>query len=1271
MRPNCSLVPFHLVLCTLLVFLPRTGGAASPLEDAVRDVEAAIVDGKSFEAAEACRELISRFTALASEERAFWIPEARLAIHRLGDLSTLTGEAARERDVLEPLTRLEVAGEPAAGAYHVLTALARNRLGHAVLDATGSREEGDAVWKPLLFLEGWLVVGPFDNERGSRFLTPLEPEKEFSLEASYEGKKRPVRWRELPGRPLAGHVDLTELFEPDEEALAYAYTHIHAEEACEAALRVASDESFRAWVNGALVATRDVHRSFGFDQDNACVHLAKGWNSILLKVTQSTGSWDFAARLSGADGSILEGVREGRPGEGESAPRLEETVPVISCEADPERWLRKRVEKDPADARGRFVLGALLLARRAHDATEHPDTEAITQAIQLDPSPAIYYLNLARTHVREATIAAQKDDNAWRQALEKASERGSAVADLFLARHYKETFESLGRATALLERALGRNPGLDDAIELRGIIEESLRFPQAARRTEDALRALPRKSLETKVDLAERAVEKGRLDEAEETLKEVLGQAATPDGAGDSARASLIDILLSRGRANEAVVLVRASLSLAPPRVWFYKKLAEIEEGRENLEAALSSLDAAISVEPEDASLHEARGKLLLRLDRKDDALSAMDQALVFQPNLPALREHVEYLRAARSTFEDAFRRDVTDVIKGALSETARSEGGEPARILLDLTAIHVNRDGTTKTFSQNVIKVLNDRGIEMFDNYGTYYAAGEQVLEFKKAKVWKPDGTAAEAKLSRHGGGSGSGGYRSGSVSLPPLSVGDVIEVEYVREDLQQSFFGDYFGHREVFQETLPVAEKALVLRVPAERKFHFHQRNMDLQATESRDEAAGTVTYAWVKKDLPKLDREPSMPDASEVGPVIEISTFETWDAFNDWYWNLIRKQFEVSPEISKKVRELTSGADSEIARIRAIYNFIVTDIRYNAWEFGVHGFKPYNAATIFARKFGDCKDKATLMVVMLKEAGIKAHPVLINAENLRGDEDLSLPSVSHFNHCITYVPPSGDRGEMYLDGTAQFHSLEELPTMDRGAKVLVVKEDKGSVEVIPWNDPAMLSITEESVATIRPDLGANVQVRASVTGDYSVFVRNSFEIAAKRKTDLERIYGRQFASSSVESAEFSNLTSLDEAVSFAVTLSVPRFVLDAPEGLTLRAPEDFFGTGEGLSGIGSLEKRVYDVLLGAPRRSSLRTVYVLPPGLRVKSMPQPFDITSRFGRLQLSYREENPGKLVATRVIELTASRVPLADYAEFREFAASMNRLEDERIVLERS
>src|SRR5690606_39971797 len=68
------------------------------------------------------------------------------------------------------------------------------------------------------------------------------------------------------------------------------------------------------------------------------------------------------------------------------------------------------------------------------------------------------------------------------------------------------------------------------------------------------------------------------------------------------------------------------------------------------------------------------------------------------------------------------------------------------------------------------------------------------------------------------------------------------------------------------------------------------------------------------------------------------LEISTFASWDAFSSWYHHLIRKQFESSPEIRDKVRELVSGISDDLEKIRAIYHFVVTEVRYNAWEFGV---------------------------------------------------------------------------------------------------------------------------------------------------------------------------------------------------------------------------------------------------------------------------------------------------------------------------------------------
>jgi tetratricopeptide (TPR) repeat protein len=1296
------------------------------LDETVLRAEALLKDGSAMEAASVYIEFLDKtageITKLSQGDLEARLGEVMVALYRLDRLCDFTGGFAETKPALERWARLSPDSIPGAaalrGAVAEATSFARYLLGFALLETGGTEEEAREAWRPLFLLESWRVIGPFDNERGSAFLTQYGPEKEIRLDAGYDGKKRPVSWRPLPQKPLAGKVDFRALYEPKEEALAYALTFVSAEKEEEAALRFGSDEGFRVWVNGALVTSGDVHRRSHFDQNAAGIRLQKGWNSILFKVTQSTEDWELAARLTQRDGSPLRGVVEGLPEDGAALPRPKKSpnqppekspnqppekspnqppekspnqppekspnqppgaLPTpqaasagqsaagTACAEGVEGLLRRRIEQNPADARTHYLLGMVLLEKHAHDVNEHPDTEAFRRAIQLDAGSPVYNLVLARSQEREATIAAQKDENAWRQAMEKASSLGSSLADYQLARYYKDSFTNLQNARRYLRSALAKSPGFEDAIVLRGEVEMAMEFPRARERAEEEAWALPRKTLRASSRHASTLLSKGLTAEAEKLLREVLSRNAL----NSTARERLAKLLQGQGRNDEAMDLLKKGSQLDPLDVFWLQRIAQVEESLDHFEEAIGALDQALKIRPEDHGLHEKRGRLLLRLERKDDALAALDRALLLQPNLPQVREYVEFLRATKSTFEDEFRQDVAAMIRESLEKKEANEKGDPARVLLDVNAINVNRDGTTKEFSQKVVKILNDRGIRLYNSYGTQYAEGEQVLEFKKARVSHPDGTTAEAKLSRFGEGrSGDGDFRGASVDLPPLSAGDVVEIEFVREDIAQSFFGDYFGHREVFQESVPVEEKVFSIRVPADRKIFFHKKNFDLEPKEERDEKTRTITYTWTRKDIPKIEEEPAMPDSQEVCPVLEASTFESWDAFNKWYWSLIRKQFEASPELSKKVRELTSGADTDLERIRAIYDFVVTDVRYNAWEFGVHGFKPYNAATIFARKFGDCKDKATLLSVMLREVGVRAHPVLIFADDRRGEEDLSLPMVNHFNHCITYLPAEGGRRELYLDGTAQFHNMEELPSMDRGAKVLVVKEEGGAIQPIPWNEPPELSLSEENEFTLRSDLGAALGVRAKARGDFAVYVRESFEIAAQRKTNLERVFGRRFAASSVKTETFSNLSRLEEPVSFSVDIDVPRLVTEAPEGLTVKAPEDFFGTGRSLSSIGSLEKRSYDVLLGNPRSSFLRTTYLLPDGLKFKSLPPLHDVQSRFGRLKVTYREDGPRKLVAERLIEITSPRVSIGDYAEFREFAASINRLEDEKIILER-
>ena len=68
------------------------------------------------------------------------------------------------------------------------------------------------------------------------------------------------------------------------------------------------------------------------------------------------------------------------------------------------------------------------------------------------------------------------------------------------------------------------------------------------------------------------------------------------------------------------------------------------------------------------------------------------------------------------------------------------------------------------------------------------------------------------------------------------------------------------------------------------------------------------------------------------------------------------------------------------SDEARVRAVYNFVVANTRYVGLEFGIHGYKPYKVTQVLARRFGDCKDKASLLLALLREVGVEADLVLV---------------------------------------------------------------------------------------------------------------------------------------------------------------------------------------------------------------------------------------------------------------------------------------------------
>ena len=118
------------------------------------------------------------------------------------------------------------------------------------------------------------------------------------------------------------------------------------------------------------------------------------------------------------------------------------------------------------------------------------------------------------------------------------------------------------------------------------------------------------------------------------------------------------------------------------------------------------------------------------------------------------------------------------------------------------------------------------------------------------------------------------------------------------------------------------------------------------------------------------------------------------------------------------------------------------------------------------------------------MLKEIGVDAYPVLIRAEMSRSAEDLTLPMISHFNHCTSYVPDADGKGtEMWLDGPAQYHSALLPPACDRAARVLVATAAGAALPALPQAAAGVPVVAVDDVGVPRQVGGVDVGIGVHV--------------------------------------------------------------------------------------------------------------------------------------------------------------------------------------------
>jgi hypothetical protein len=405
--------------------------------------------------------------------------------------------------------------------------------------------------------------------------------------------------------------------------------------------------------------------------------------------------------------------------------------------------------------------------------------------------------------------------------------------------------------------------------------------------------------------------------------------------------------------------------------------------------------------------------------------------------------------------------------------------------------------------------------------------------------------------------------------------------------------------------------------------------------------------------------------MPGLYELCPHVHASTFRTWRDVSVWYSNLIRDQFESSAEIRATVKKITAGLEGDAAKVDAVFRFMVSDIRYESLDLADHAYRPFKARATFDRKYGDCKDTATLLTTMLKEAGIACHVVLIRAgESER--IDISLPSMKIFNHAIAFVPGLGKAG-LFLDGTARYCGSRELPEMDQGAVAFIVGLDgKGKAVYTPYDPPEANLVKTAYEIRLAPDGSASARADVFVRGQEAYEFRSVFQKGTKRKEEMERRLNRSFRSAEVRALEFRDLDDYNRPVEYDVKFRVPALARVQDDALVLRPVLESAALCETLA---STYTRYHDLILGVPRRTERTVTVRLPEGWKVRRLPAGLSEENAMALYRVTY-ESKPGAVVCRVALEIRAPRIARKDYGAFRRFCEEVDRVEEEELVLER-
>lgn len=575
---------------------------------------------------------------------------------------------------------------------------------------------------------------------------------------------------------------------------------------------------------------------------------------------------------------------------------------------------------------------------------------------------------------------------------------------------------------------------------------------------------------------------------------------------------------------------------------------------------------------------------------------------------------------------------------------------------------------------SKKAVTVLNENGLKHIDSYVSYdphtkikhvsahvyNGLGVEIKKFKK-KEFKDYSASGNSLYSDD---------RILGIDYTPIQYPFTFVFEYETENRNTAFYPLWYPVDAYY---LSAENSSYSINNPNNIALNVKAYNLNVEGISNKSkgnhihyEAKAIKAMKWEALSPSFTKITPSLRVVPEQFKLISIDgDAQNWSDFGKWnYHNLLKGRDELSEETISEITALVSGINDPIEKAKIVYKYVQDKTRYISIQLGVGGWQPILASKVDAVSYGDCKALTNYTMALLHSQDVPAYYSVVYGDSNPRDIDKDIVGMQG-NHVILNIP-NGEEN-IWLECTNQEVPFGHIANFTDDRDVLVIKPEGGE-------------IVHTKVYTSKDNyLSAEANIAVDATGGFKAVYKAK---AGGTRYDyrLNNIIGEDNKSQKVYYKnywDYINQLRIDKitlknnrdavVINEAVEVSTPSYLVDAGEKMLMKP--NVFKRATNIPP--KYAKRALPFVIDRGYYNEDVFTINLPDNLRCQSLPEPKEITTKFGVYKVTLEKQSESQILYKRTLEIFKGNYPKEDYKAYRSFRRKIAKSDKSSIILHKN